>query len=245
MSTDTTAMMAGLGEQYLALAHNLANVNTVGYKRRVSHYAAVAATPAGTGPAASALAGGGAGPGRASMATDFSQGRLVRTGRSLDLALSGKGFFVLETDQGERYTRNGVFRVNADGHLVDGQGRTVAGEGGPVTVPTSVSPMEVDVASDGRLLAAGAPIGRLRLVAFEDVSGLESEGFGAFAAPNGVQPTAATDTTVEQGFQEASNVDAVTELVGLIQVTRLYEANVQVLMQRKGTGQDLLRVAMA
>jgi len=241
MGTETTAVLAGLGEQYHTLAHNLANINTVGYKRRLSRYAAETAAGAETGAA------GAKAPAtlQSSTAIDFSQGRLVRTGRSLDLALSGKAFFVVETDRGERYTRNGVFRVGGDGHLVDSQGRPVAGEGGPITVPPSVSPMEVEVTAEGRVVAGGAPIGRLRLVAFEDPNALEAEGFSTLVPRDGSTPTPAAETTVQQGFQEASNVDAVTELVGLIQVTRLYEANVQLLSLRKDTGKALLGVAMA
>jgi len=243
MSTDTIAALTGLAEQYHAIAHNLANADTAGYKRLVGTY-----TGTGPMPAASDVAnamGGGAPAPEAATGIDFSQGRLVRTGRSLDAALSGKGFFVLETDQGERYTRKGVFRANAQGQLVDGAGRTVAGEGGPVILPPSVSPMEVEMGPDGRILAAGMTIGTLRIVEFENPSVLEPAGSGLFTAPENARPAPAEDTTVQQGFQEASNVDAVTELVGLIKVTRLYQANVQVRAKGGDRAKDLLRIAMA
>ena len=243
MSTDTIAALTGLADEYHAIAHNLANANTTGYKRLVGTFTGGGASP---GEAAeSAAEDGAASVPQASTGIDFSQGRLVRTGRSLDAALSGKGFFVLETDRGERYTRNGVFRADAQGQLVDGSGRTVAGQGGPVTVPTSVSPMQVEIAPDGRILAGGTAIGQLRIVEFEDPAVLEPEGSGAFVAPADARPAPAENTTVQQGFQEASNVDAVTELVGLIQVTRLYQANVQVMANTGSRAKDLLRIAMA
>ncbi|MEA3367214.1 MAG: flagellar hook basal-body protein, partial [Planctomycetota bacterium] len=241
MSTDTISALTGLADEYHAIAHNLANANTTGYKRLVGTYTVSGPLAGASGE--TAATGGTATAPQASTGIDFSQGRLVRTGRSLDAALSGKGFFVLETDRGERYTRNGVFRANAQGQLVDGAGRTVAGEGGPVMIPTSVSPMQVAIASDGRILAGGTAIGQLRIVEFEDPSVLEPEGSGAFVAPADAQPGPAQDTTVQQGFQEGSNVDAVTELVGLIQVTRLYQANVQVMADTGDRAKDLLRIA--
>jgi len=234
VSTETVATLTG--------------ANTTGYKRLVGTF--TRGVQASGGGAAAAVAGDGktSGPAapKASTGIDFSQGRLVHTGRTLDAALAGKGFFVLETDQGERYTRNGVFRTGPNGQLVDGLGRTVAGQGGPITIPASVSPMTVQIGADGRIFAAGTMIGQLRIVEFEDPSVLEPTGSGAFAAPDGAGPPAdAQDTTVQQGFQEASNVDAVTELVGLIKVTRLYQANIQVMAEGGDRAKALLRIAMA
>jgi flagellar basal body rod protein FlgG len=244
VSEETIAALTGLANEYHAIAHNLANANTTGYKRLYGTYTAEGTgvgtagepvgTTGGTGPAPHELTG-----------IDFSQGRIVRTGRSLDVALSGKGFFVIETDRGERYSRNGVFRTNAQGQLVDGSNRTVAGEGGPIIIPGTVSPTEITIDADGRILAGETAVGQLRIVEFEDVSVLTPEGAGAFVAPDGARPAAAENTTVQQGFQEASNVDAVTELVGLIKVTRLYQANIHTMASGKDRTRNLLRVAMA
>ena len=244
MGSETISALTGLGHEYEAIAHNLANANTVGFKRQIGVFtqeppkvgvgAQTSASPTSSLPAT-----------KATSAIDFSQGRLVQTGRSLDVALSGKGFFVLETSEGERYTRNGVFRVNSRGQLVDAAGRTVAGTGGPVVIPSSVSSMEVEIGSDGRIFAAGTPIGALRIVEFEDPSVLQPEGMGAFVAKGRTQPGPAANTTVQQGCQEASNVDTVRELVALIKVTRLYQANVQVMAGKSDRGKDLMRVAMA
>ena len=240
MSGETISALTGLGREYEAIAHNLANANTVGFKRRVGVFTQ---EPPKTGPAPAASSA--LPPTTATSAIDFSQGRLVQTGRSLDVALTGKGFLVLETAEGQRYTRNGVFRVNGRGQLVDAAGRTVAGEGGPLTIPASVSAMDVEIASDGRLQAGGTPIGALRIVEFEDPSVLRPEGMGAFVAQGSARPGPATATTVQQGFQEASNVDTVRELVGLIKVTRLYQANVQVMSSKSDRGKALMQVARA
>ncbi|HUU91013.1 MAG TPA: flagellar basal-body rod protein FlgF [Phycisphaerae bacterium] len=243
-TTDIAAALSALTHQYETIAHNLANANTVGFKRRLSVFAlqdgltgGAPASPTAATQAAVGIAG--------NDAVDFSQGRLVHTGRSLDVALHGKGFFVLETDRGDRYTRNGIFRTNAQGQLVDAQGRTVAGQGGPLTIPPTVSPMQVEIAEDGRILAAGAEIGQFRVVEFEDPKALTPVGENVFEAPAGARPDPAADTTVQQGFQEGSNVKAVHELVALIQVARTYEANVKIVQAASDRGKELIRVAMA
>ena len=74
---------------------------------------------------------------KATGSVDLSQGSLLTTGRSLDVAINGKGFFVIETENGPLYTRNGVFQVGNSGQLVDLDGRLVAGEAGPIVVPSS------------------------------------------------------------------------------------------------------------
>ncbi len=241
--SDHVATTQALSEHYLVLAHNLSNANTVGYKRRIGVMAEVPdpETPPPDGP------------GQTEPATtvthqsylDFSQGRLVRTGRSLDVALHGDGFLVLEGESGELYTRNGILRTNAQGQVVDALGRRVLGESGPIIVPNTVSVMDVRVAADGRVLADGQTIGTLRIVQFKDASVLESVGDSAFRAPAGATAEPAPDTTVHQGFQEASNVDVVGELVDLIRVSRLYEANLKAVQVAGERNEAILQVAMA
>lgn len=245
MSDSSTALSA-LSREYLTIAHNLANANTAGYKRRIGIFAEVGPTAgAGAAPAAGGGAGGSAAGVREQEFLDLSQGRLVQTGRTLDVALQGPGFLVVETDHGERYTRNGIFRTDAQGRLVDAQQRAVAGEGGPITLPPTVSANAIAIAEDGRLSAGGAQIGKLRIVEFDRPEALRPVGDNVLEAPEDVQPAAATKTTAHQGFQEASNVTPVNELVALIRVTRLYEANVRTLQERGEWGKELMRVAMS
>ena len=178
-------------------------------------------------------------------AIDFTQGGLVRTGRGLDLALNGKGFFVIETAAGPRYTRNGVFRTNPQGQLVDSAGRMVAGEGGPITLPPNVNAEMVSVAQDGTISAQGRALGKLRIVDFESYAGLQPVGDSLYSAGLDGEPVPAANASVQQGFQETSNVKAVEELVGLITVTRLYEANIKGIQAQDERKQNLLRVAGA
>lgn len=245
---DTTQVnastMEALGARYEAIAHNLANVSTAGYKAIIfafaSSQAVAAATETAVAPVREEL-----GTVVGSPVLDFSQGHLVRTERPLDLALNGKGFFVLETPQGPLYTRNGSFQTNAQGQLVDGAGRTVAGEGGPLMIPQGAAGQSLQVGSDGRLMAGRTEIGKLRLVEFTDPQVLTPAGQSALQAPAGTAPAAATKTTVHQGYQEASNVSAVEELVGLITVSRLYEANAKVVQLNSEASRTLLNVALS
>ena len=235
--TGIVSSTQALAQEYDAIAHNLANANTVGFKRRV--------TVVSDSPAAGSAEEGAAPELASESLLDLSQGRLVRTDRPLDVALHGQGFLVLESAQGQLYTRAGVLHTSPDGRLVDAEGRAFVGAAGPITIPSTVSTMDVAIAQDGRILAAGQEIGRLRLVEFEDPKRLEAAGRNAYRAPQGLAPNDARRTTVHQGFQEASNVDVVTELVALIRVARLYEANVKAMQAQGERSQDVLKVAMA
>ena len=213
---DTSGIDA-LTHRFRTITENLANTGKVGFKRRLAVFE------------------GAGGPGSGSSvdsrtAVDFSQGPMVHTGRRLDLAIHGRGFFAIEDPDapgGAVYTRNGVFRVNDKRQLVDGAGRLVAGQTGVITIPPTVPEGAISVGRDGSLSFGDQPIGRLRIVAFEDPAMLMPTGTSDFTAPPGVDPLEVEAASVQQGFQETSNVVSTQELVDLIMVTRLYEANVK------------------
>lgn len=234
MSLDAVSHLTALNAQYEAITHNLANANTAGFKRRLTLMTDEgAASPSTEGPDPSGLF------------VDFTQGRLVQTGRPLDVALSGPGFLVLESENGPLYTRNGVLRPNATGQLVDAEGRTVAGDSGPIILPAGAGEAQVHVSTEGEVVVDGQSIGRLRIVEFSDTKKLAPIGLNAYKALDDVAPEKAAKTTVQQGFQEGSNVSPVHELVGLIKVTRFYEATVKALQAEGERGESILRVAMA
>lgn len=223
--------------QYEAITHNLANTSTVGYKRVQAVFMSAGADPSAPG--------GGSGSGIIGKSfIDFTQGNLIQTGRPLDMALRGPGFFVLETPKGQLYTRNGTFQTNAEGQLVDTAGRTVAGTNGPLIVPRNAATSSINVTSDGRLMAGGLEVGRLKIVEFEKPEVLKPVGQCAFEGPAKPAPAEATKTTVSQGYQEGSNVNAVDELVGLITASRLYEANIKAIQTSSERGKSVLAVAM-
>lgn len=232
--------LGGLEREFGIIAHNLANVSTAGYKRRCNAFSQ------------SLVAQGIDCEARINKALDlittfdFSQGNVVQTERSLDFALCGKGFFVIETPQGPLYTRNGTFHLDNNGHIVDSAGRIVAGESGPIAVPPNVGLSQISVSNEGSIRAGGVLIGRFRLVDFEEnEKKLLAAGANCFSAPEDARPQAARNLVVRQGFQEGSNVQLVEELVDMMMVSRLYEANVQGLSARKDTSRSILDVAMS
>ena len=234
----TPSTLGALGEQFQSIAHNLANVSTTAYKRRLSVFSQALLEQMQTGEA-------GTGEVSEQAFIDFTQGVLAQTDRPLDLAIDGEAFFELETPDGPLYTRNGTFRTNQDGQLVDFSGRTVAGTAGPIIIPSGVTLGQVQVSHDGSISAAGQGIGRLKLMSFQDATQLEPIGGSCFRAPTDVTPEADQTAAVHQGFREASNVSIVEELVELIMVTRLYEANITAMLSLDERIKTILQVAMA
>ena len=151
---------------------------------------------------------------------DLSQGQLARTERPLDLALSGPGFFQIDTPNGPRYTRNGALTLTGEGQLVTQDGWPVAGS---VTIPAAAK--EITVTAEGEVLADGERAGAIELVEFEDPKQLEKEGMSLFRTVDpSVVPQPAADTRLEQGFLEASNVNVTESMIQLIDLNRCYEA---------------------
>jgi flagellar basal body rod protein FlgG len=241
---DTIAQISSsvdaLMQEFDVIAHNLANVSTAGYKRKCNAFSnslSEQQTAAGTEPASSVAL---------NTALDFSQGSLVETGQPLDFALYGRGFFVIETPQGPLYTRNGVFHTNQNGQIVDCQGRIVSGEAGPITVPANVGLSQLNVSADGKISAGNADIGKFRIVDFkDDESKLVSVGQNCYRMPDvDVKPVPAEHIVVKAGYQEASNVKIIDELVDMIMVSRLYEANMKLVAAQKEASNSAMSVAM-
>jgi len=227
-----------LTREFEVITHNLANVSTVGYKRRCNAFSkTVEAQDVETYS-----------PGGVDLNSvfDFSQGSVAETGRPLDLALYGKGLFRIETPDGPLYTRNGTFQTNQNGQIVDSMGRIVAGQAGPITIPGNVGISQLSVSSDGTISAGGIAIGKFALVDFEDnESKLVPAGDSCYRMPDAsIVPVAAGQVVVKQGYQESSNVKVIDELVDMILVSRLYEANMKAITAEKEASGSLMSVAM-
>ncbi len=226
------ASMTALTDYYRAISNNLANADTAGYKRTAETVFE------------RAIYGGADTPANTISdipAVDHSQGSVLQTGRPLDLALAGEGFFVLDTTEGPRYTRHSTFMVSPTGQVVDSLGRTLAGAGGPISIPSDVDISQIHVAKDGSVTADGKSIGQIEIVEFDDVSKLVRGDATTFLAGPGTSPTPAEKTIVNQGFQERSNVSIMRELTNLTAVARLYEANARSLRTHNSKVEDLLR----
>jgi len=229
-----------LTREFETIAHNLSNVSTNGYKRRINTFSKALAEQGAANMDESGYTD------EAKYSTyDFTQGRMVDTGRKLDFALTGKGFFVIETPEGPLYTRNGMFRVDEDRQLVDAEGRVVAGDAGPITIPATASLDQVTVARNGVIKANGLAVGQFLLVDFkDDETKLMSAGLNCFAAPQDAESIPAEAPGVSQGFMEGSNVQLYEEMVDMMMVTRMYEANMRFSAVGKDTTKSLLSVAM-
>jgi len=227
-----------LTQEFDIIAHNLANVSTVGFKRRCNAFSK--SLEAQDTEAYS--------PGTIDLnsAFDFSQGSIVKTDRPLDFALHGKGFFVIETPEGPLYTRNGTFQTNQNSQIVDSQGRIVAGQAGPITIPGNAGISQLSVSSDGTISAGEIAIGKFRLVDFNDNDNkLVPTGDSCYRMPDeNIQPVAAEQLVVKQGYQEASNVQIIDELVDMIMVSRLYEANMKSITAEQQASSSLISVAL-
>jgi len=210
-----------LSRQLDIIANNLANANTASYKREDLAFVEYLVKPDAAGNPTFVRADGKVAMVQdLGMIRDTGQGPMTETGAPLDMAISGEGYFVVQTPEGPRYTRLGRFQIDADGRLVTGEGHVVQGTGGPIFVPPDDG--EVKVARDGTISTAGGPIGRLEVVRFEDDQNLTHAGSGLYIAKDLPQP--ATDVEIIQGMVEESNVQPVLELTRMIAVLRNFQA---------------------
>lgn len=194
------------------IADNLANMSTPGFKAEM-----LAIVPESDGVAPSnqrfAVALG--------IVRDTRAGNLIQTGNTLDLAIQGKGYFVIQTPEGERYTRNGRFSLDAEGRLVNSNGLAVLGDsGGPISFPPEAG--KLSVSPDGTITAASGEIATIGIVAFENEQRLTRVSNGLFRTD--APPKPAEKSVVVQGAIEDSNVQAVVQITEMMKVTRGYQA---------------------
>jgi flagellar basal-body rod protein FlgF len=218
------------------IANNLANVSTPAFKREevqfqeyVTPVQATEAEGGGTTNISFVLDHG--------VARDLSEGNVETTNAPFDFALSGGGYFVVQTPQGERYTRNGHFMLDEGGRLVTGDGFPVQGEGGEIAI--QLEDGDLHAASDGMLSTDQQQIGKLRVVGFADERALRKAG-SSFYTAEGQAPTAAANVRVSQGMIEKSNVEPVLEIAHMIEVMRAYQSCASLTQ----SGEDMLRQAI-
>ncbi len=217
------------------IANNLANLGNMGFKRDGMVFREMippfnaAASPGqglnvpvpGTQPAFDASY-----VGITDFFTDTGQGTLRQTGNALDIALEGEGYFVVETPQGNRYTRNGNFKLSPDAFLATQEGyKVLADNGKPIKIDSSQGgTITIDAlgnVSIGKGLS-NQPLGKLQLADFKDPSVLSKEGDGLFSS--NAKPGKPEQVVVSQGFLETSNVNSVEEMTQMIITLRAFEA---------------------
>lgn len=195
-----------------AVAANLANVSTPGYKRQVVATRAFADQVDGAQAAA--------------VLTDTRAGTLRTTGQPLDLVLAGDGWFEVLTDQGPAYTRRGNFSVDARGRLVTAQGHAVMGKSGELQLAGRTP--TIDAAGNvSEILSAGdapVPVGQLKVLRFEPGQSLQRLGDGLVAPAERMLPVEDHEVQLRQGALENANVNTTHEMVDLIQTMRHFES---------------------
>lgn len=198
-------------------ANNVANMNTLGFKRELLNMAAV---PSGTSSTLGFPRGDRIDTFVAdwTSTTDMDQGAIQTTGNPTDVAINGAAYFAIQTPRGERYTRAGNFTINAQGQLVTQGGDPVAGTSGPISIPPGET--ELSISQDGTVSTASGVKGKIRTVTFANPRLLSKEGLNLF---NGQNPQVATNPQLVQGAIESSNVKPVEEMTRMIDVTRSYE----------------------
>lgn len=220
MDSGFYAACAGMRAQSQALevaAHNLANLNTSGFRGEQTTFTSLLAMSPATVPNVLNLATNNFGVLEGSH-LDMTPGNLQATGNALDLGIEGDGLFAIQTAGGTRYTRNGRFQLSSGGQLVTQAGEAVLGANGAITVPAGV----VSIAADGTLSVNGAVAGSIQLVEFSSGTKLTPEGGTLLAAPDG-SAKAAQRSAVRQGTLESSNVNSISSVVTLIGVQRQAE----------------------
>ncbi len=256
MPLSLDAAVSGMVQQQRnieAIANNLANVNTTGYKRVKIHFqdildAASVFAALTTGEVNQEDVAESAGVSTAAMTRDFSQGTLQPSGRQMDFAINGDGFFRVLLDDGSlAYTRSGIFMLDGDGKVTTASGELLDP---PLQLPSQFRGLRIE--TDGEVsvirdytdaeLAALGPfdprdgvrevVGQIQLARFPNPAGLEAIGNSRYReTPESQAPVTGVPGqdgigTVFSGWLEASNVDIATEMTGLVMAKRGYQLNV-------------------
>ncbi len=231
----------GMNAQQLmidVMANNLANVSTTGFKKSrtnfedlfyATHRDKGAPTDAGGTVPVGIEVGMGTKP--TSVQKIFTQGDYTETKNDLDLAIEGDGFFQVITENGEIYTRDGSFKKDSDGYIVNARGERLQPD---FAIPENTANISIERNGEISCLSSGGEVlasGQIPIYTFTNPAGLNSIGMNAFVATpasgDPIQGVAGTDNTgtIAQGYLEMSNVDAIEEMINMIVGQRAYELN--------------------
>jgi flagellar basal-body rod protein FlgF len=235
------ALLIGLSKQMVlerqidVVANNLANMNTNGYKADRSLFQEYLSPGAREDNFASADRRVSFVQDRATF-HDFSAGPTEQTKNPLDVAIQGDAFLVVQTPAGERYTRDGSLQINNQGQLVTSSGYQVLGNGGPIVFqPTD---HDISIGGDGAITVqegtsrTDSQRGRMRMVSFAEAQRLLKDGSNLYAPGEGATPLPNTTARLRQGYIEKSNVNSVTEMSRMLEITRTYTQIATLLQQQ-------------
>ena len=218
-----------LRRQMDIIANNIANLNTTGYRGERALFEEFL-VPTSENQEVSFVQDIG-------LIRDLAEGEMQPTGNPLDLAIGGQGFFVVESEGGPLYTRNGNFTTNDVGQLVTNEGLLILDEDNQ-PIQLDLADGELTISGDGTITSDLGPIARLQVVKFENPQSLQKLGSTLYSANE--QPTPVEDVKVVQGMLEKSNVQAVLEITRMIDVMRSYQSTQRMV----DTGHELQRRAI-
>jgi flagellar basal-body rod protein FlgF len=224
-----------LERQLDVVANNVANINTTGFKADRSLFEEYLRSPAHEDNFMRADRRVSFVHDRATF-HDFAPGPNEQTKNPLDISIDGKGFLVVQTPAGERYTRDGNLQINNQGQLVTQSGYPVLGNSGPIVFQQTDK--QINIAPDGNVTVLegtnriDSVRGKLRVVSFADPQKLIKEGGNLFAAGQGIAAQPDATSRINQGFIEKSNVNSVHEMSRLIEITRTY-AQISSMLQQQ------------
>ena len=224
-----------LQTQMNVIANNLANLNTAGFKRdlvQMEEFPIPVAEMTELSGQDKKLSY----THDRAVVKNMSTGPIRQSGNELDVAISGEGWFTINTPNGERYTRNGEFKLNQEGTLVTNEGLPVLSEAGEINFGPNET--NITIARDGTISSSDGIKGKLKLVTFENEQDLKKEGFNLFSSPNPANPLAAPN--LMQGMVEQSNVKPVLELTKMIETVRAYTSQARTIQKTEELKTDAI-----
>lgn len=223
-----------LFHQQAVVAHNLANAGTAGYKADTTAFRVAPVSGPGLATRAYGV--------ETTTGADLTGGSIQKTGRELDVAIQGDGFFAVQAADGnEAYTRNGSFQVSPDGVLTTSSGLTVLGDGGPISVPpdsnlTIAKDGTVSLTTFGQSSANVTVLGRLKLVNPDKASVVKGPD-GLFRLNGGDTADVDEAVTLVSGSLEGSNVNAVSTMIDMIALARQFDLSMRLLQNAETDAQ--------
>jgi flagellar basal-body rod protein FlgF len=220
--------------EFTAVADNVANVNTAGFRKLSLNFKEVMSKP---GPAAGASY-----VADRSITMDQTMGTLQNTGNHLDFAINGSGFFAVDVNGATQYTRRGQFVLNSEGTLVTPEGYPVLdNSGAQIQFPQDAK--NIQMAEDGTFSTEQGQLAQVGVYTFSpaDVKLLQRAGNTNFIPRLGATPAVAEAPVLRQGYLESSNVNAVQEMVNMQNVSKAYENSLNLLRNVEDLEQRAIR----
>ncbi len=210
-------------------ANNLANAQTTGFKAQLEQARSMPVYGEGLPTRVFAMT--------ESPSNNYEGGAMIQTGRQLDVAIQGDGWFAVQNAKGqEAYSRDGSLQLGPDGMLTDMHGNMVLGDGGPIYLPVPLDNLNIAVDGTISVRPVGAPenvseeVGRLKLVK-PNVQDMARQDDGLFRLKDGTDAPVDETVTVRSGVLEGSNVNTIDEMVNMMSLQRHYELQVKVMKQ--------------